>query len=43
MRIFATQSKAQYLDAKELFRVVSAGIHFYEDFFKTKFPFSKYD
>ena len=43
MRIFASQSKAPYVDAEELFRVTEIGIRYYENFFGVKFPFSKYD
>ena len=43
MRIFASQSKAPYLDAEEMFRVTDIGIKYYEQFFGTKFPFDKYD
>ena len=31
------------MNAEELFRVISIGIKYYEKFFGTAFPFSKYD
>jgi aminopeptidase N len=43
MRLYASQSKAGYLDADEMFRVTAIGIRFYERFFGPKFPFAKYD
>lgn len=43
MRVFARQSKAALVDAPELFRIVSAGVKYYENFFDCEFPFSKYD
>eukprot|EP00347_Sterkiella_histriomuscorum_P001356 403372348 len=43
MRIFVSQSKSHYLNAKELFRTIQAGLTYFEDFFGIKFPFSKYD
>jgi aminopeptidase N len=43
MKIFVRQSKAAYMDAPELFKIVSTGITFFENFFKCEFPFSKYD
>jgi aminopeptidase N len=43
MRIFCRKSKLADLDHKEVFRVIQLGMHFYEDLFKFKFPFDKYD
>jgi len=43
MRIFARQSKIQYLDTAEVFRTIQDGITFYESLFGYPFPFAKYD
>mmetsp|Transcript_2156 Transcript_2156/g.1491 ORF Transcript_2156/g.1491 Transcript_2156/m.1491 type:complete len:395 (-) Transcript_2156:1653-2837(-) len=43
MRIFVRQTKKDYIDAVELFRVVKEGMKFYEDLYGTPFPFEKYD
>lgn len=43
MRIFVSQSKFDYLDSAEVFRVIREGIDFYQDLFNRKFPFAKYD
>lgn len=43
MRIFARQSKIDYLDTQEVFRTISEGIGFYKQLFGYDFPFAKYD
>lgn len=43
MRIFVRQSKADYLDHKEVFRTIREGIGFYNELFNYNFPFAKYD
>jgi len=43
MRIFVRQSKADYLDSAEVFRLISEGIVFYRELFGYDFPFVKYD
>ena len=43
MKIFCRKSKAPYVDAPEIFRVISEGIRFYETLFGCAFPFKKYD
>ena len=43
MSIFVSHSKENQLDAKEMFRVVTIGIAYYEELFGVKFPFAKYD
>jgi len=43
MRIFARQSKIDYLDHKEVFRTITEGIGFYKNLFSYDFPFAKYD
>ena len=43
MKIFLRNSKINNIDAKELFRVVSCGIRFFEKFIGVKYPFEKYD
>ena len=43
MKILLRNSKINNIDAKELFRVISTGIRFFEKFIGVKFPFEKYD
>ena len=43
MRIFCRKSKANFVDAPEIFRVITEGIGFYETLFGCAFPFKKYD
>lgn len=43
MKIFLRNSKINNIDAKELFRVISCGIRFFEKFIGVKYPFEKYD
>jgi aminopeptidase N len=43
MRIYCRKSRAGFVDSKEIFRVISEGIGFYEVLFGCKFPFKKYD
>ena len=43
MRIFARQSKFEYCDSAEVFRVIEDGINFYQQLFGYKFPYDKYD
>lgn len=43
MRIFARQSKAKFVNYREMFSVIKAGIKYFEWFFECQFPFSKYD
>jgi len=43
MRVYARPSKLKHADHKEIFRVLKAGIRFYEELFSCKFPFKKYD
>ena len=43
MRIFTTQSKSHFLDWKELFKIMTIGINYFEDFFGIKYPFTKLD
>jgi aminopeptidase N len=40
---FCRKTLVQYLDTEELFTVTKQGLDFYEDFFATPYPFSKYD
>ena len=43
MRIFVRASKLQNVNSDLIFRVVLAGLEFYEEMFDCKFPFEKYD
>ena len=43
MRIFARQSKIDFLDHQEVFRTITEGIGFYNKLFSYEFPFAKYD
>jgi aminopeptidase N len=43
LRVAIRKSKLKFLDASLLFRMLEATMLFYEDFFQTKFPFTKYD
>lgn len=43
MKIFLRESKKEDIDAKELFRVISSGIRFYEKYTGIKYPWGKYD
>jgi aminopeptidase N len=43
MKILLRNSKINNIDAKELFRVISNGIRFFEKFIGVPFPFEKYD
>ena len=43
MRIFVRNSKSNYLDAPEVFRVITEGMKFYGNLFDCPFPFDKYD
>jgi len=45
MDLYCRESMKQYLevDAASIFELTEKGIDFFEDFFGTKFPFSKYD
>ena len=43
MRIFARQSKIDFLDHQEVFRTITEGIGFYNNLFSYEFPFAKYD
>ena len=43
MRIFVRESKADYVDSAEVFRLISEGIPFYKVLFGYEFPFAKYD
>jgi aminopeptidase N len=43
MRIFLRNSKKEFIDAPELFRVINEGIKFYEKYTGVAFPFQKYD
>jgi aminopeptidase N len=43
IRIGIRKSKIQFIDPREFFRILEAAILFYEEFFSTPFPWSKYD
>lgn len=43
MRIFARQSKIEYLNSAEVFQTIQEGITFYNKLFGYDFPFAKYD
>lgn len=43
MRIAIRKSKIKYIDPREFFRLMEQAIQFYEVFFSTPFPWSKYD
>jgi aminopeptidase N len=43
MRIGIRKSKIKFIDPREYFRIMEAAIAFYESFFSTPFPWSKYD
>ena len=43
MRIGIRKSKIKFIDPREFFRLMEASITFYESFFSTPFPWSKYD
>lgn len=43
LRLFARQSLAKYVDAKEWFKVSAAGFNYFNSYFKYKYPFKKYD
>jgi aminopeptidase N len=43
LRLFARQSFAQYIDAKEIFRMTKAGLSFYNKYFDYPYAFAKYD
>ena len=43
MRIFARDSKVNYVDSAEVFRTISEGIGFYRKLFGADYPFAKYD
>jgi aminopeptidase N len=45
MRIFVRKSLKKYMatQAEELFRITRIGMRFYEEFFKFRYPFGKYD
>ena len=42
-RIVIRKSKAKFLNSDLLFKMLEATVTFYEEFFQTKYPFSKYD
>ena len=41
--IFARKSLMEYLDSEEIFTITRQGFEFYEEQFKTPYPFEKYD
>ena len=43
MRIFVRKSKSTYIDAPEVFRVLSEGMKFFGELFNHPYPFDKYD
>ena len=45
MRLYCRQSLKKFVKdiAQDWFRVTKNGIHFYEKFFSTKYPFDKFD
>lgn len=43
MKIFLRESKKDDIDSTELFRVISSGIRFYEEYTGVKYPWGKYD
>jgi aminopeptidase N len=42
-RLFARPSMAQFVDPEAVFEVTRRGFDFYEEYFETPYPFSKYD
>ena len=43
MRVIYRDSLKQYQDSQEIIRITIEGINFYETYFKTPYPFNKYD
>ena len=43
MKVFMRESVKANMDATEMFRVVSSGIRFYEEYTGIKYPWGKYD
>lgn len=43
LRIMLRDSLKKYSTAEEMFKVTMSGFDFYEEYFKTKYPFNKYD
>lgn len=43
MRVLARKSIMKYIQVDDFFRVIMAGMDYYEDFFGRKYPFKKYD
>lgn len=41
--VFARKSLMPYLDSEEIFTITAQGFEFYEEQFKTEYPFEKYD
>eukprot|EP01130_Rhizamoeba_saxonica_P012299 TRINITY_DN5167_c0_g1_i1.p1 TRINITY_DN5167_c0_g1~~TRINITY_DN5167_c0_g1_i1.p1 ORF type:complete len:848 (-),score=150.78 TRINITY_DN5167_c0_g1_i1:1772-4315(-) len=41
--IYARKSLGKYIDADEIFDITKKALRFYEEFFSTEYPFSKYD
>ena len=43
LRIFARQSYAQYIEQEEFFDLTEQGFDFFESYFESPYPFTKYD
>lgn len=43
LRLFARQSLAKYVDRDEWFGLTKSGLKFFEKYFSTQYPYSKYD
>lgn len=43
LRLFVSQSRAQYVDVQEWFKITKQGFKYFEEYFDYKYPFQKYD